>query len=356
MNVLFDVVHPAHVHFFRHLRADLEADGHGTLVVARDKDVTLELLDDLGIPHRSVGRSGRSSRLGQGAELVHRVATLWREGRRFGADVVLTRNPAGVQAARLLGVPGVFDTDDGRAAGVHFRAAAPFATVITTPTSLPEDYGSRHRPYPGYKALAYLHPSRFTPDVEGVRTSLGLAPGEPLFVLRFVANDAVHDDGSVGIEPATGRALVDLLAERGRVLVSAEGPVGAELASHRFDLPASRMHDVLAAASLYVGDSGTMAAEAALLGTPSFRLSSWAGPDGYLRELEERYGLVRSLAPDEADRMLVEVRTVLGDLGAAADASRAGQQRMLAEKVDVTAWYRSLLDDLVGTRLGRAGG
>ena len=33
-----------------------------------------------------------------------------------GADVVLTRNPSGVQAAKVLGVPGIFDTDEGAVA------------------------------------------------------------------------------------------------------------------------------------------------------------------------------------------------------------------------------------------------
>ena len=34
MRVLFDIVHPAHVHFFKYLHADLVAEGHETLVIA----------------------------------------------------------------------------------------------------------------------------------------------------------------------------------------------------------------------------------------------------------------------------------------------------------------------------------
>lgn len=347
MRVLFDIVHPAHVHFFRYLREDLESDGHTTRVIARDKDVTLPLLRAHGIPHRSVGHAGRTTRAGQGAELAHRVGVLWREGRRLGADIVLTRNPAGVQAARLLGVPGVFDTDDGRAAGIHFRAAAPFATVITTPASMPEDYGAKHRRYPGFKALAFLHPDRFRPDVEGVRGALDLAAGEPLFVLRFVANDAVHDAASEGIEPAVQRDLVARLAAAGRVLISAEGALDPALEPYRFRLAPERMHDVLAAASLYAGDSGSMAAEGALLGTPSFRLSSWAGPTTYLHELEERYGLVRSFGSERSDELLTAVDDVLSDIPAATAAAAADRHRLLADTVDVTAWYRALVDELV---------
>lgn len=347
MRVLFDVVHPAHVHFFRHLREDLEADGHVTRVIARDKDVTLPLLRAHDIPHRSVGRAGRTSRIAQAGELVHRVGVLYREGRALGADIVLTRNPAGVQAARLLGVPGVFDTDDGRAAGIHFRAAAPFATVITTPATMPEDYGPRHRRYPGFKALAFLHPDRFRPDVDGVRAELDLADGEPLFVLRLVANDAVHDATSQGIPPAVQRELVQRLDRVGRVLVSAEGALDPSFEPYRFALAPERMHDVLAAASLYAGDSGSMAAEAALLGTPAFRLSSWTGPSTYLRELEDGYGLVRSFGAGRSDELLEAIDEVLVDVPAATAAAATARRRLLDATVDVTGWYRRLVDELV---------
>ncbi len=66
VRVLFDIVHPAHVHFFKYLHADLVAEGHETLVIAREKDVTLALLDEYQHPvhdGRPIGpqRSRRSS-------------------------------------------------------------------------------------------------------------------------------------------------------------------------------------------------------------------------------------------------------------------------------------------------------
>ena len=102
VRVLFDIVHPAHVHFFKYLHADLVAEGHETLVIAREKDVTLALLDEYQIPYTTVGRSGRTDRVGQARELIERDLTLYRAARRFRPDFVLTRNPAGVQVARLL--------------------------------------------------------------------------------------------------------------------------------------------------------------------------------------------------------------------------------------------------------------
>src|SRR5690606_21375951 len=140
--------------------------------VGRDKDVALRLLDAFGIPHLTHGRSGHKSMFGQARELAGRVSFLVHHGRKLRPDLVLTRNPAGVQAARLLGAIGVFDTDDGRTVGIHYRAAAPFAHVITAPDCLEESFGSKERRYPSYKALAFLHPDLYTPT--DPRPDLGL--------------------------------------------------------------------------------------------------------------------------------------------------------------------------------------
>ena len=51
------------------------------------------------------------------------------------------------------------------------------------------------------------------------------------------------------------------------------------------------MHHVMAFASLYIGDSQTMAAEAGVLGVPFVRFNDFVGRIGYLRELEDKYRL-----------------------------------------------------------------
>ncbi len=347
MRVLFDIVHPAHVHFYRHLHDSLRADGHETLVVARDKEVTLPLLDAFGIPYEWTGQAGAKSTPARATELVTRDVVLTRWARRFRPDVVLTRNPAGVHAGRLVGAWTVYDSVDGRAAGVHFQLGAPLAHVITSPNWLDEDYGPRHRRYRGPKELAYLHPNRFRPD-PGVRAELGAGPDEPLFVLRFVANDAIHDADTVGLSEAQRVALVERLSGLGRVVVSAEGDLPPALEPHRHRLPPERIHHVLAAADLFVGDSGSMAAEAGVLGTPALRLSSWVGPvKGYLGRMERDYGLVRCFSPDTRAGFEAALDGVLADLPAAKAAARDAAARLVADCDDVTAWYRALVEELV---------
>ena len=342
MRVLFDISHPAHVHFFKHMVRGLEARGHQTRLVARHKDVTTALLDRLGLPYETVGASGRKTLFGQARELVDRDLRLARIARDFRPDVIVTRNPAGAQVGRLLGVPAVFDTDDGRAAGVHFWAAAPFAHVITTPDCTDEDYGRRHVKYPGYKQGAYLHPAHFTPD-RGVLAALGVGPEERFFIVRFVAMVASHDVGEGGLPAAVKHGIVARLRACGRVFVSSEGPLPDELSDLAFPLSPDRMHDAIAFADLMVGDSQTMAAEAAVLGTPSLRVSSWTGRLAYLNELEQRYGLTFAYLPRQADALLGHLDRWLAE--PRLRASLAGQhQRLLAEKVDVARWFVDFLE------------
>jgi predicted glycosyltransferase len=337
VNILFDIVHPAHVHFFKHMIRGLQASGHRTLVVARKKDVTIDLLELYGIEHEITGESRPRSRIAQLAELLERDRVLYSLGRKFGAELVLTRNPAGVQAARLLGVTGVFDTDDGTAAGIHFRVAAPFAHVITTPDCFTEDYGRKHLKYPGYKQSAYLHPDLFTPNA-GVLEPLGVKEGEKFFLVRFVSMHASHDKGESGLGFDAKRAIIERLQAHGRVFITSEGELPEQWRHLQVRIPPHLIHDVLAFASLFVGDSQTMAAEAAVLGTPSLRASTFVGRISYLEELEHRYGLTFAFHPTQAGRLLEKLDLFL----AAADlrgSLRSSHGRLLADKENIAQWF-----------------
>lgn len=344
MRILFDIVHPAHVHFFKHMIRNLRARGHETQILARNKDVTSKLLQLYGLEHLTVGRPSRRGRLGQLAELVERDLTLARIARRFDANVIVTRNPAGVQAARLVpGVVGIFDTDDGSAAGIHFKAARPFAHWLTSPDCLTERWGDRHVAYPGYKQSAYLHPDHFTPDPT-VLDELGVGRDEPFFVVRFVAMEASHDGGEAGMPAAAKAAVIERLQKRGRVFLSCESKVPAQWQHLGFQLAPHRLHDVLAFAQLVVGDSQTMAAEAAVLGTPALRSSTFAGRISYLDELELRYGLTWGYHPRYTDGFLSKLDELLARGAELRSSVAAGHQRMLRDKINIATWFTDFIE------------
>ena len=99
--ILFDVGHPAHVHLFKHAVSELHRRGHETLVTAREKEVTTELLDAYDIDYRVLSEQGETTpRLL--LEWTLRGLKLVREIRRFDSDVVVSHiSPVAAQAARL---------------------------------------------------------------------------------------------------------------------------------------------------------------------------------------------------------------------------------------------------------------
>ena len=59
MKVLVDIIHPAHVHFFRNAISELQKKGHEVAVTARKKDVTIDLLENYGIPFTCLSEVGK---------------------------------------------------------------------------------------------------------------------------------------------------------------------------------------------------------------------------------------------------------------------------------------------------------
>lgn len=342
MRILFDIAHPAHVLFYRHMWEELTTRGASVAIASRDKDVTNDLLGALQVPYTSVSRAA-SGTIGLGIELITRDFGIWRLARQFRPDVILTRSPSGTHVGRLLGVPTIFDTDNGKSAGIHYRVAAPFASVITTPDCFPDDLGPKQVRYPSYKPLAFLHPSRFHPD-PGIKVRLGIEPSEDYFLIRLVAMQASHDTHERGLPAETLDRALELLCARGRVFISSESALPEHLGTFRLPTRPDEFLDVVAGASLCLGDSGSVAQEAAILGVPSIFVSTFAGRTAPIEELETRYGLVASFQPSNADDVMASLEECLATPSAT---YQARHEAMLSDKVDLTSWYIDLVRDVL---------
>jgi predicted glycosyltransferase len=327
--ILVDVTHPAHFHFFRPAMEEWLRRGHRVILVGRDKDLVRELLNGWGRPYALLSRA-RKGLVGLSIELIEHEARLlgvmWRERPQVMTEVAGTFI---VHAALLAGVPSLvfYDTEHAK---LQNAITYPFATRVITPACYRGDAGRRHVRFEGYKELAYLHPNRFRPD-PSVLAELGVAAGQPFFVVRFVSWAASHDVGQRGLTTPGRRRLIERLAARGRVLVSSEGELPPDLRQYRFPLPARRMHDALAFAALFIGEGGTMATEAAMLGTPSIFVSTLESGNWY--ELRDRYGLLYFYPDEEPALAKAEELLAMPDLKAVWAERR---RQMLADKIDVT--------------------
>jgi predicted glycosyltransferase len=344
MRLLFDINHPVQVHVFRPVIEACRGRGHDVRVIARDKDVTLPLLAHFGIAAEVLAPTGRGL-FGFVRELVVREARMAARARRFRPDLIVGTSAHAARVARLSGARSVVMSDDDAGAVPVFRwLAYPLATVIVTPSCLRhEAHGARHRVYEGYQQLFYLHPHRFRPDPL-VRRELGLSDGEPYGVLRLSALEAHHDRGVRGLSEGAVRGLQQRLEGRFRLFVSSEKPLPEALEPLRVRVAPHRLHDVLAAAAFFVGDSQSMTAESAVLGVPAFRLNDFVGRISYLSELEA-YGLAFGFRLGEEGRLLDALdRTLAAPDRAAVFAAR--RERMLAEKGDPLPWLLALLGEL----------
>lgn len=343
--ILFDVTHPAHVHLFRPAIREFVARGHVVGITSREKDVTTDLLSAYGLPHTPLSIQGKGP-LGLVTEWLTREVRLLRVARTFDPDVIVSRlNPAVAHVSRVLGCRSVVFHDTELAGGLA-RVTLPFVDVVCTPERFDGSYPGRQVRYEGYHELAYLHPTRFTPDADRL-AALGIDVDEPYAVVRLVSGEAHHDIGVDGLSGGLLRTVIDRLEARGDVYLTSEGELPPDLEPYRTQVPPDVVHDLLAFADVYVGDSGTMAAEAAVLGTPAVRFAPFERLLSNFVELETTYGLVRSASDGEG--LLAALSDVLATPDLAATWERR-RDRMLADKIDVTTF---VVDTVLAVADGR---
>jgi predicted glycosyltransferase len=327
---LIDILHPAHVHFFRNFHAEMTDRGHEVIITARDKDRSTELLQAYDLPYREI--SQQKGGYGLAVEMGQRTARLMRVMRAVRPDVMTgIMGPSIAVAGRLLGVPAVVFYDTEFAVQTN-RVVFPLAHSVCTPDCYQAKVRGRHRQYRGYHELAYLHPNRFQPD-PGRLAGFGVAPDEPYSLVRFVSWQAVHDRRELGLTAQQKRQLVEVLERRGRVLVSSEARLSGDLAELQARGPVADIHHLIAHAQLVVGESATMSSEAAVLGVPAVFIATTGR--GYTDDEERRYGLVRHYTDSEYDLAVSGIEELLGTPRPVWQAAR---QRLLDEKIDVTGW------------------
>ncbi|ROR29703.1 DUF354 domain-containing protein [Inmirania thermothiophila] len=338
MRILIDINHPAHVHFFRHPMALLRERGHEVVVTSRDKEVALPLLEALGIEHRALSAHRGGGALALLRELVQRDRALVRIARAERIERMAAIGGTFVaHAGALLRIPALvfYDTENAR---LQNAITYPLAARVHVPRCYRGWLPRRHARYAGYHELAYLHPSRFTPDREVARAN-GLADDRPTFLVRTVAWTANHDLGERGWSAALLRAVVSHLAAAGRVLVSAEGALPRDVEPYRYRGAPEALHHVMAFCRLYVGESATMASECAVLGVPAIYAAHTGR--GYTDEQELRYGLVRNVRELTWAAMREAIEAMLGAPQGHWHEARA---RLLADTIDVARYVADAIE------------
>ena len=141
-----------------------------------------------------------------------------------------------------------------------------------------------------------------------------------------------------GINTVIAQRLIDILEKQGDVYITSERDLEPQFEKYRLNINPLDIHHVMSYAKLYIGDSQSMAVEAAMLGVPSVRFNDFAGKISVLEELEHKYGLTYGIKTDKPDQLYEKIEELLAmpDLQ---EKFQLRRQSMLADKIDVTAFF-----------------
>ncbi len=307
MRIIFDVNHAGHVHFIKNAYKILQSRGHDCHIVASDKPLVYDLLDEYNLPYYPMGSIGITLFAKFWKLIKHDLKLLWfciKNKPDVILGIVAIR---GSHVSKLLRFRSIVFTDTEHAKK-QIALFKPFASEIHTPNWFTTDIGKKQIRYNGFHELAYLHPNHFTPR-DNVFNLLGLNNGDPFFILRFVAWDATHDKNQYGLTLDTKRALVRFLSTKGKVFISSEYPLEDEFTSMAFQIPFSYLHDALFYADFVISEGATTACESAILGVPTIYVNSLRL--GYMSYLEDQFQLLYNIQDKEV--ILERVTTLLSD-------------------------------------------
>lgn len=343
MKILVDIGHPAHVHLLRNLIAKLKARGHTIVVTVKSIESAKALLHLYGIDYIELGAKSNSL----GGKMISQLRfdlQLYKLVKKHRIDLMIGTSITIAHVTKLSGISSiVFDDDDDEVQPLMVKFGHPFASLIVSPDTLLNKRKKKATLYyPSYHELAYLHPKRFKPD-PNVINELGLKPDETFFVLRFNAFNAHHDIGVKGLTTQQKRAIIGTLARKGKVFITTESAIDREFSKYALKIAPDKIHSLLYYATMLIGESQTMTSEAAVLGTPSLRINSFAGRISYLEEEEHRYGLTFGFKPDQFPKLMDKLNELL-EQSNLKQLWQKKREKLLSDKIDSTAFYLWLVE------------
>jgi len=346
MRILFSIRHPAHVHLFKHTISNLKKKVEEVKVIARRKECTLELLGAYRLNYDFIDVFYENLFM-KGYGMLRWDYELYKIAKRYRPNIMVgVLDPYIAQVGKFLKIPSITFTDTENTRLVNLLTF-PFTDVICTPTCFKARLKpQKHVKYNGYHELAYLHPEYFKPEPT-VLESLDLSKGDKFIILRFISWSAYHDVNLKGFEGGSEVSFINALEKYGRVFITSERKLDKKLEKYKITIPPEKVHSLLYYADLYIGEGGTMAAEAAILGTPSIHIESTSKGiatgnfSGNFLELRDKYGLLY-FYPDQ-NQALEKAISILEDKNSKNE-WRKRREKLLSDKIDVTAWMVDFIE------------
>jgi len=330
MRILIDIGHPGHVHLLKNFTLDMQKEGHEIFFTCRDKEFEIYLLEYYGFNYISFGKKYKSlwgKIFGLLKFDLQEILTAF----KFKPDLFLSAGSMyAAHAAFFYRKPHFAFEDTFNMEQVKLYLPFTEAVFVSKSGEAPLPPKKMVK-YAGFHELAYLHPNQFTPD-PNIFQDLELAKDEKYIILRFVSWDASHDIGQSGISMAYKEEIIKTLSPYAKIFISAEGKLPENLQQYQLKVSPEKIHDVLASATLFIGEGATMASECAMLGTPAIYVNSL---DALTIQDQEKYGLLFNYRTAEN---ILEKALSLMEMDDLNKIFKEKQQKMLSDKIDVTAF------------------
>ena len=312
MVVLVYLGHPAHFHLFKETIKNLQAKSHKVVIIIKSKDVLEKLLIDSHLEYINiVPNQKQKGKIGKYFNLLNRLLALTKLILKHKPNKLIGSAAELAILGKVFHIPSyVFFEDDFEVVPKFSKIAGPLTTYLVCPNCCSAwKWNDKKIGYNSYHELAYLHPDHFIPDINKVKDIFDLKTKN--FILRFAQLTAYHDVGKSGITTQVAQTLIDILVPHGNIYITSERPLEPQFEKYRIQISPLDIHHALYFADMYIGDSQTMTAEAAVLGTPAIRFNDFVGELAYLEELEHTYHLTYGIKTDHPDLLIQKTKELL---------------------------------------------
>lgn len=345
MKVLFHLGHPAHFHLFKNTINELKAENHQVNIVIKKKDILEKLLRNSGFDYLNILPKGRKDhKIGIAVGQILQDLKLLRLCITKRPDLLVGTSVAIAHVGKLLSIPVLnINEDDAEAVPLYAKLSYPWSTHIIAPNVCSVGkWGGKKIGYEGYHELAYLHPDNFEASKKIASNYVEI--DKPYFLIRFAKLGAHHDTNVEGITANLAAEIFEILSKHGNIYITSERELEPAFEKYRLSINPIDIHHVMSFASIYIGDSQTMAAESGVLGVPFIRINDFVGRIGYLKELEEKYNLGYGILPTNSGESIKVVNDLLNN-PQLKDAFKYRQRKMLMEKINVAKFFTWFIEN-----------
>ena len=333
MKISIFLGHPAHFYVLKNLAISLQNNNHSVFFVIKQKDILEVLLKNAGFSYIIIRAKERTAKtkLGLIFSLLKMDLKMFFHLIKEKPNILI-----GTYVALLVKLTKTkfisVNEDDAAVVPLYAKLSYPTANAILNPYVCNSGkWDKKAIKYNSYQELAYLHPNHFTPDKQVVEKYFSAE--KPYFIIRFAKLNAHHDNGIQGINAEIAQKIIDILKPYGDIYITSERELEPQFEQYRIKINPLDMHNVMAFAQIYIGDSQTMAAEAGVLGVPFVRFNDFVGRIGYLRELEEVYNLGFGIKTNEVEKLYSVVNELI-TMSNRKEIFQQRRQKMLSEKID----------------------